>query len=641
TSFETKMGLWDSHNQAKVVGTRVLNRAQSLLRRNGLVSVTGDRNNDQQVPECQDDANRVRALDALILQTGQGCGGWDATDHAAFVSALRHLGWTDGTLTSRLQTHEEGLDALQVEAVVRRCASSGVLVGKSSDSVRTHLEWYFSHMKLVDEKRRAIAKWKGRRQEQRRASGVSSAQASVVVDDAPNERRVHELADTKAQVRAWRAERRVQQQQQASQGSSSNQLTSSSALDALKQLDATSDAAIAMAKVKLDKVQSQQAAIQQAATLPQRPKLPLFVPKDSTVTQPTKASAARGTTPNELQAQATARHTSGAHAAYIEIGMLRRWLSSSATAAVEKKRLPLEGIRVVECGHLIAGPFAGTILGYFGAEVIKIEPKTGDQVREYRMVDDEHRTSLWWYSIGRNKHSVSVDLKSEKGQAIVKRLVDKSDVVIENFRPGKMEQWGLGPKEFEATNPGLIYSRIRKPGFASVCEAFGGFRYVNGFPDRPSARPNLSLGDTMAGLHAALGITMALLGKVRHVGGTGQVVDVAIYESMFNVLEAIVPEYSYNGTIRECSGSTITGIVPSNTYHTLDNKQVVIGANMDSLYLKMMDLIGKPGLKAHNTNAVRVVHQQAIDDAIGSWTKTLPLAEIVRQLDAAAIPVRS
>ncbi|ETV90660.1 hypothetical protein H310_14612 [Aphanomyces invadans] len=327
---------------------------------------------------------------------------------------------------------------------------------------------------------------------------------------------------------------------------------------------------------------------------------------------------------------------------------MMRWMSTTA-GAVKKQRLPLEGIRVVECGHLIAGPFAGTILGYFGAEVIKIEPKTGDQVREYRMVDDEHRTSLWWYSIARNKHSVSVDLKSEKGQAIVKQLVEKSDVVIENFRPGKMEQWGLGPKEFEVSNPGLIYSRISgygqtgpnkgKPGFASVCEAFGGFRYVNGFPDRPSARPNLSLGDTMAGLHAALGITMALLGKVRHPAGTGQVVDVAIYESMFNVLEAIVPEYSYNGTIRECSGSTITGIVPSNTYPTLDNKQVVIGANMDSLYVKMMDLIGEPALKAHSTNTIRVVHQQAIDEAIAKWTKTLPLAEIVRQLDAAAIPV--
>ncbi|KAF0683141.1 Aste57867_24829 [Aphanomyces stellatus] len=325
--------------------------------------------------------------------------------------------------------------------------------------------------------------------------------------------------------------------------------------------------------------------------------------------------------------------------------MGRHMSTKSATAA----RLPLEGIRVIECGHLIAGPFAGTILGYFGAEVIKIEPKTGDQVREYRMVDDEHRTSLWWYSIGRNKHSVSVDLKTAKGQALVKDLVDKSDVLIENFRPGKMEQWGLGPDHFRDTNPGLIYSRISgygqsgpnkgKPGFASVCEAFGGFRYVNGFPDRPSARPNLSLGDTMAGLHAALGITMALLGKVRHAGGQGQVVDVAIYESMFNVLEAIVPEYSYNGTIRECSGSTITGIVPSNTYPTRDGKQVVIGANMDTLYIKMMDLIGQPDLKVHKTNVERVAHVDTIDAAIGAWTSTLPLHEIVATLDAAKIPV--
>ncbi|CAK4675272.1 unnamed protein product [Aphanomyces euteiches] len=327
--------------------------------------------------------------------------------------------------------------------------------------------------------------------------------------------------------------------------------------------------------------------------------------------------------------------------------MLRLQIARRFSTENAAKRLPLEGIRVVECGHLIAGPFAGTILGYFGAEVIKIEPKTGDQLREYRKVDKENHTSLWWYSLGRNKHSVSVDLKSEKGQAIVKQLAEKSDVLIENFRPGTMEKWGLGPDEFKQSNPGLIYSRISgygqtgpnkgKPGFASVCEAFGGFRYVNGFPDRPSARPNLSLGDTMAGLHAALGITMALLGKVR--GGQGQVVDVAIYESMFNVLEAIVPEYSYDGTVRECSGSTITGIVPSNTYPTADGKQVVIGANMDTLYIKMMDLIGAPELKVHKTNSDRVVHKETIDAAIGKWTSQYTLQEIVAKLDEAKIPV--
>ncbi|OQR93313.1 formyl-coenzyme A transferase [Thraustotheca clavata] len=323
-------------------------------------------------------------------------------------------------------------------------------------------------------------------------------------------------------------------------------------------------------------------------------------------------------------------------------------LTMVSTSSVARK-LPLDGLRVIECGHLIAGPFAGMILAYFGAEVIKIEPRTGDQVRDMRLIDKENRTSLWWYSLGRNKHSVCIDLNTAEGRSIVKQLVNKSDVFIENFRPGKMEAWNLGPKEFENTNPELIYTRVSgygqtgpykgKPGFASVCEAFGGFRYVNGFPDRPSARPNLSLGDTMAGLHAALGVTMALVGKERSPARQGQVVDVAIYESMFNVLEAIVPEYSYNGTIRECSGSTITGIVPSNTYPTKDKKQVVIGANMDGLYAKLMDLIGAPHLKVHKTNVERVEYVADIDEAIGKWTSTLTLNEVLAKLDEAKVPV--
>ncbi|OQR97162.1 formyl-coenzyme A transferase [Achlya hypogyna] len=321
-------------------------------------------------------------------------------------------------------------------------------------------------------------------------------------------------------------------------------------------------------------------------------------------------------------------------------------MASSSSVA---RKLPLDGLRVVECGHLIAGPFAGMILAYFGAEVIKIEPRTGDQVRDMRLVDKENHTSLWWYSIGRNKRSVSVDLNTSHGRGIVKQLVDKSDVFIENFRPGKMEAWALGPDEFKSSNPELIYTRVSgygqtgpykaKPGFASVCEAFGGFRYVNGFPDRPSARPNLSLGDTMAGLHAALGVTLALVGKERSPAREGQVVDVAIYESMFNVLEAIVPEHSYDGTVRECSGSTITGIVPSNTYPTADMKQVVIGANMDGLFAKLMDLIGAPHLKVHKTNVERVAHVEDIDTAIGKWTSTMPLHEILAKLDDARIPV--
>ncbi|MGH8595480.1 MAG: CaiB/BaiF CoA transferase family protein, partial [Gammaproteobacteria bacterium] len=201
---------------------------------------------------------------------------------------------------------------------------------------------------------------------------------------------------------------------------------------------------------------------------------------------------------------------------------------------------PLEGLRVIEAGQLLAGPFAGTILGYFGAEVIKVEPpEGGDPIRRWRIV--KNNTSLWWYSLARNKKCITLDLRQAKGRELMRQLVNKSDVLIENFRPGTMEKWDLGPQDFKATNAGLIYSRISgygqtgpyapRPGFASVCEGFGGFRFVNGFPGEASVRPNLSIGDTLAGVHAALGILLALIGRDRVTRGAGQVVDVAIFES--------------------------------------------------------------------------------------------------------------
>uniref|UniRef100_A0AAV1V3V2 Uncharacterized protein n=1 Tax=Peronospora matthiolae TaxID=2874970 RepID=A0AAV1V3V2_9STRA len=317
--------------------------------------------------------------------------------------------------------------------------------------------------------------------------------------------------------------------------------------------------------------------------------------------------------------------------------------------------LPLEGIRVVECGHLIAGPFAGTILSYFGADVIKVEPPTGDQVRDYRELDAT-KTSLWWYSLGRNKRSVAIDMKKDKGRKLVQELIEQSDVLIENFLPGRMEKWGLGPEQFETTNPKLVYTRVSgfgqdgpysgRPGFASVCEAMGGFRYVNGFADRPPARPNLSIGDTIAGIHAALGTAIALLGRERGAaaGGStnGQVVDVAIYESMFNLMEAVVPEYDYSGLIRECSGSTITGIVPSNTYVTKDKKNVVLAANTDSLFVKLMNAIGREDMavdRKYRTNADRVVHQEAIDAAVVTWAATQDLDTVVAVMEKATVPV--
>ncbi|KAG7389619.1 hypothetical protein PHYPSEUDO_010016 [Phytophthora pseudosyringae] len=328
--------------------------------------------------------------------------------------------------------------------------------------------------------------------------------------------------------------------------------------------------------------------------------------------------------------------------------------SSSATKS-DRRPLPLAGIRVVECGHLIAGPFAGTILSYFGADVIKVEPPTGDQVRDYRELDAT-KTSLWWYSLGRNKRSVAIDMKKEEGRGIVQELIEQSDVLIENFRPGRMEQWGLGPDHFEKTNPKLVYARVSgfgqdgpyssRPGFASVCEAMGGFRYVNGFPDRPPVRPNLSIGDTIAGIHAALGIVIALLGRERGaaagLNSKGQVVDVAIYESMFNLMEAVVPEYDYSGSVRECSGSTITGIVPSNTYVTQDKKNVVLAANIDSLFVRLMKAIGREDMAAdskYRTNGDRVEHQAEIDAAVAAWTATQDLDTVVAVMEKAAVPV--
>lgn len=310
--------------------------------------------------------------------------------------------------------------------------------------------------------------------------------------------------------------------------------------------------------------------------------------------------------------------------------------------------LPLSGLRVLEVGQLLAGPFAGCVLGYFGAEVIKIEPLGGDPLRNWRVL--RNGTSLWWHSLARNKKSVAIDLQHTEGQALVRELASQSDVLIENFKPGTMEKWGLGPNELKALKPELIYTRVSgygqsgpyasRPGFASVCEAVGGFRYLNGFPDRPPARPNLSLGDTLAGLHAVIGILLALNAQGRQ-GTSGQVVDVAIYESVFNVLEAVVPEYDDAGIVRGPSGSTITGIVPSNTYICADDKYVVIGANGDSLFKRLMRAIGRPELADDPrlaNNAGRVEHEQEIDAAIGAWTRAHTSDVVLRTLNEASVP---
>jgi len=310
---------------------------------------------------------------------------------------------------------------------------------------------------------------------------------------------------------------------------------------------------------------------------------------------------------------------------------------------------PLEGIRVLEMGQLLAGPFAGCVLGYFGAEVIKVEPPGGDPIRGWRVVRDG--TSLWWASLARNKKSVTLDLGTEQGRAIARSLAAKSDVLIENFRPGTLEKWGMSPAELKALNPELIVARVSgygqtgpyaaQPGFASVCEGFAGFRHVNGFPDRPPVRPNISMGDTLAGLHAVLGILLSLTARLRGKAPAGQVVDVAIYESVFNLLESIVPEYDGAGIVREPSGSTITGIVPTNTYLCADGKYIIIGGNGDSIYQRLMRAIGRPEMAEDAkfaTNAKRVENEKEIDEAILAWTRGRTSTEALEALRKAGVP---
>jgi crotonobetainyl-CoA:carnitine CoA-transferase CaiB-like acyl-CoA transferase len=309
---------------------------------------------------------------------------------------------------------------------------------------------------------------------------------------------------------------------------------------------------------------------------------------------------------------------------------------------------PLDGYRVIELGQLLAGPFAGCMMGYFGAEVIKVEsPKGGDPIRNWREMRDG--TSLWWRSLARNKKSVTIDLKTAQGVELVRQLIDKADVVIENFRPGVVESWGLGPEDFKQSNPGLVYARISgygqdgpyaaRPGFASVCEGMSGFRYVNGHPGEAPVRPNLSIGDTISGIHAALGIAMALLEKQR--SGEGQVIDVALVESMFNLMEAVVPEFDGNGVVREPSGSTVTGIVPTNTYRCQDDRYIVIGGNGDSIFQRLMVAVGHPKMAADPrlaSNQGRVEHEAEIDTVLAEWCATHEAAVLLEALDQARVP---
>ncbi len=311
--------------------------------------------------------------------------------------------------------------------------------------------------------------------------------------------------------------------------------------------------------------------------------------------------------------------------------------------------LPLAGLRVVELGTLIAGPFAGKTLGDFGAEVIKIEtPEVGDPLRYWRT--PEGTTSVWWHVQSRHKKSVAIDLRQPEGQELVRRLIDEADVLVENFRPGTLEKWGMGYEALSARNPKLIMLRISGygqsgplrdlPGFGVVAEAMGGFRYVTGVPGEPPVRPGISIGDSIAALHGVIGVLLALYHRVQH-GGRGQVIDVALYEAVFNMMEGMVPEYDRLGMVREPAGSAIQGIAPTNAYPCIDGRYVLVAGNGDSIFKRLMTLVGRDDLgrdPALARNPGRVEQMERIDAAIAQWTAQQTLESALAALAAAGVP---
>ncbi|HMW23065.1 MAG TPA: CaiB/BaiF CoA-transferase family protein [Burkholderiaceae bacterium] len=309
----------------------------------------------------------------------------------------------------------------------------------------------------------------------------------------------------------------------------------------------------------------------------------------------------------------------------------------------------LQGLKVVEMGQLIAGPFAGKTLGDFGAEVIKIEPPgAGDPLRNWRLLQEG--TSVWWQVQSRNKRSIALDLRQAEGQAIAKRLIAEADVLIENFRPGTLEGWGLSYEELARDNPGLIMLRISGygqtgpyrdlPGFGAIGEAMGGLRHLTGEAGRVPVRCGISIGDTLAALHGTIGVLTALYHRKVN-GGQGQVIDVALHEAVFNVMESLLPEYSAFGAVREPAGSALPGIAPSNAYRCGDEAVVLIAGNGDSIFKRLMVVIGRPDLAddpALADNAGRVQRVAELDAAIEAWTRQHPASEVLAQLGAAKVP---
>jgi len=315
---------------------------------------------------------------------------------------------------------------------------------------------------------------------------------------------------------------------------------------------------------------------------------------------------------------------------------------------------PLSGLKVLEMGQLIAGPFAAKTLADFGAEVIKIEPPgTGDPLRQWRLLHEG--TSVWWQVQSRNKKSVALDLKQAEARDIVRRLAAECDVLIENFKPGVMEAWGLGYDDLCPANPGLIMLRISgygqtgpykdRPGFGVVAEAMGGLRYLTGEPGRVPVRVGVSIGDTLASLHGVIGILMALHHRHASVSpeapkGRGQSIDVALYEAVFNCMESLLPEYSAFGAVREAAGSALPGIAPSNAYPCTDG-WVLVAGNGDSIFTRLMTTIGRDDWARDPTlvgNAARVARVDEIDAAVGAWTATRTVTAVLDALNAAQVP---
>jgi len=315
-----------------------------------------------------------------------------------------------------------------------------------------------------------------------------------------------------------------------------------------------------------------------------------------------------------------------------------------------KSTTALGGLKVIELGQLIAGPFAAKLLGEFGAEIIKVEPPVGgDPLRNWRKI--ENGTSLWWHVQSRNKKSVGLDLKKPEGQEILRKLLKDADILIENFRPGTLEKWGLGWEQLSQLNPKLIMVRVSGygqtgpyrdlPGFGVIGEAMGGLRYLTGEPGRPPVRCGVSIGASLSALYAVIGILLALHHRDQR-SGKGQCIDVALYESVFGMMESLVPEYDFFGAIREPSGAALPGIAPTNAYLCRSGKYVLVAGNGDGIFKRLMNAMGREDLAndpqyAHNDGRVKGV--AVLDAAIGEWTKQRDVAEVMEKLNAAGVPV--